>query len=318
MKIVICGAGLVGAGIASHLAEEHNDVTVIDDSEEKIQRITDQVDVHGVVGTASYPDILSEAGARDAELLIAVTESDEVNMVACQVAHTIFNTPVKIARIRHQPYLDPIYGDLYSPDQLPIDHIISPEAEVSAAVSNQLRVPGAFDVKDMCGGRMNLVGEQNVAKPPACRASPVHRHRDKTRALALDQGNAVSQALLDVVLVLAHQSVRLPGHLEPRGRGEQRGGQDGPCAAHLTVFIMRSHRILASPCCASFCLLNQMNDARPTMWFSGTNPHMRLSAERWRLSPIIQYPSMPKVYVVAGSPSRVTCPSGRSTRSWPS
>ena len=108
MKIVICGAGLVGAGIASHLAEEHNDVTVIDDSEEKIQRITDQVDVHGVVGTASYPDILSEAGARDAELLIAVTESDEVNMVACQVAHTIFNTPVKIARIRHQPYLDPI------------------------------------------------------------------------------------------------------------------------------------------------------------------------------------------------------------------
>ena len=157
MKIVICGAGLVGAGIASHLAEEHNDVTVIDDSEEKIQRITDQVDVHGVVGTASYPDILSEAGARDAELLIAVTESDEVNMVACQVAHTIFNTPVKIARIRHQPYLDPIYGDLYSPDQLPIDHIISPEAEVSAAVSNQLRVPGAFDVKDMCGGRMNLV-----------------------------------------------------------------------------------------------------------------------------------------------------------------
>ena len=160
MKIVICGAGLVGAGIASHLAEEHNDVTVIDDSEEKIQRITDQVDVHGVVGTASYPDILSEAGARDAELLIAVTESDEVNMVACQVAHTIFNTPVKIARIRHQPYLDPIYGDLYSPDQLPIDHIISPEAEVSAAVSNQLRVPGAFDVKDMCGGRMNLVGVQ--------------------------------------------------------------------------------------------------------------------------------------------------------------
>ena len=166
MKIVICGAGLVGAGIAAYLAEEHNDVTVVDASVEKIQRVTDQVDVHGVVGTASYPDILSEAGARDAELLIAVTESDEVNMVACQVAHTIFNTPVKIARIRHQPYLDPIYGDLYSPDQLPIDHIISPEAEVSAAVGNQIRVPGAFDVKDMCAGRMNLVGVQCTDESP--------------------------------------------------------------------------------------------------------------------------------------------------------
>ena len=166
MKIVICGAGLVGTGIASHLAEEQNDVTVIDASEENIQRLTHQADVNGVVGTASYPDILSEAGARDAELLIAVTESDEVNMVACQVAHTIFNTPVKIARIRHQPYLNPIYGDLYSPDHLPIDHIISPEAEVSAAVSNQIRVPGAFDVKDMCDGRMKLVGVQCIEESP--------------------------------------------------------------------------------------------------------------------------------------------------------
>ena len=79
-------------------------------------------------------------------------------MVACQVSHTIFNTPVKIARIRSQAYLNPLYGDLYAPDDMPIDHIISPEKEVSAAVSNQLRVPGAFDVKDMCEGKMNLVG----------------------------------------------------------------------------------------------------------------------------------------------------------------
>ena len=92
MKIVICGAGLVGASIASHLAEEQNDVTVIDASEEKIQRVTDQVDVHGVVGTASYPDILA-GQVHVMRVLIAVTESDEVNMVACQVAHTI-NTPV--------------------------------------------------------------------------------------------------------------------------------------------------------------------------------------------------------------------------------
>ena len=158
MKIVICGAGLVGSAIASHLSEEHNDVTVVDASQENIQRLTEQVGVHGVVGVASHPDRLAEAGVGDAELLIAVTDSDEINMVACQVSHTIFNTPVKIARIRSQAYLNPLYGDLYAPDDMPIDHIISPEREVSAAVSNQLRVPGAFDVKDMCDGKMSLVG----------------------------------------------------------------------------------------------------------------------------------------------------------------
>ena len=158
MKIVICGGGLVGSAIASHLCEEQNDVTVIDDSAENIQRITDQYDVHGVVGVASHPDRLAEAGVGDAELLIAVTESDEVNMVACQVSHTIFNTPVKIARIRSNAYLDPVFSALYSAENLPIDHIISPEAEVSASISNQLRVPGAFDVQHLCDGKMNLVG----------------------------------------------------------------------------------------------------------------------------------------------------------------
>ncbi|MDC3313954.1 Trk system potassium transporter TrkA [Alphaproteobacteria bacterium] len=158
MKIVICGAGLVGSAIAGHLAEEQNDVTVVDASAENIQRITDQHDVTGVIGVASHPDRLNEAGMRDAELLIAVTESDEVNMVACQVAHTIFDTPVKIARIRGSSYLDENYADLYSPAHLPIDYIISPEAEVSASVSNQLRVPGAFDIKNLCDGKMNLVG----------------------------------------------------------------------------------------------------------------------------------------------------------------
>jgi trk system potassium uptake protein TrkA len=158
MKIVICGAGLVGSAIANHLSEENNDVTVIDASSENIQRVTDQMDVHGVVGVASHPDRLAEAGVGDAELLIAVTESDEINMVACQISHTIFRTPVKIARIRNQAYLNPLYADLYTPDDMPIDHIISPEKEVSAAVSNQLRVPGAFDVKDMCDGKVNLVG----------------------------------------------------------------------------------------------------------------------------------------------------------------
>lgn len=166
MKIVICGAGLVGSAIASHLSEEQNDVTVIDASAENIQRITDHYDVHGVVGVASHPDRLAEAGVRDAELLIAVTESDEVNMVACQISHTIFNTPVKIARIRSTAYLDPAYAGLYGNGNLPIDHIISPEAEVSASISNQLRVPGAFDIKNLCDGKMNLVGVLCTADSP--------------------------------------------------------------------------------------------------------------------------------------------------------
>ena len=158
MRIVICGAGLVGSAIASHLAAEQNDVTVIDADNEKIQRVAEHADVRGVVGVASHPDVLAEAGLRDAQLLIAVTESDEVNMVATQVAHTIFHTPTRIARIRSWAYLNPEFRDLYGSDHMPIDHIISPEEEVSSAVERQLRLPGAFDVKDMADGRVQLIG----------------------------------------------------------------------------------------------------------------------------------------------------------------
>ena len=158
MRIVICGAGLVGSAIASHLAAEQNDVTVIDADNEKIQRVAEHADVRGVVGVASHPDVLAEAGLRDAQLLIAVTESDEVNMVATQVAHTIFHTPTRIARIRSWAYLNPEFRDLYGSDHMPIDHIISPEEEVSSAVERQLRLPGAFDVKDMADGKVQLIG----------------------------------------------------------------------------------------------------------------------------------------------------------------
>ncbi|MGC6530758.1 MAG: Trk system potassium transporter TrkA [Candidatus Puniceispirillaceae bacterium] len=158
MRIVICGAGLVGSAIANHLAAEQNDVTVIDADAEKIQRVVEHADVRGVVGVASHPDILAEAGLADAQLLIAVTESDEINMVATQVAHTIFHTPTRIARIRSWAYLNPEFRDLYGSDHMPIDHIISPEEEVSSAVERQLRLPGAFDVKDMADGKVQLIG----------------------------------------------------------------------------------------------------------------------------------------------------------------
>ena len=173
MKIVICGAGLVGSAIARHLSEEQNDVTVIDASVENFQHITDQVDVHGVVGVASHPHRLAEAGVQDAELLIAVTDSDEVNMVACQVSHTIFSTPVKIARIRSKAYLDPSYVGLYGAENLPIDHIISPEAEVSASVSNQLRCRARLTSK-ICDGNMNLVGVRCTENCPTLGTSLRH------------------------------------------------------------------------------------------------------------------------------------------------
>ena len=157
MNIVICGAGQVGTSIAGHLAHDNN-VTIIDVDAEKVQRSADMHDLRGVIGVSSHPDILEQAGTKDADMIIAVTDSDEINMVACQVAHTIFNTPLKIARIRSLSYLDPKLGDLYSPENLPIDHIISPEAEVSEAVSRRLKVPGAFDVAEMGDGKTRIVG----------------------------------------------------------------------------------------------------------------------------------------------------------------
>ena len=157
MNIIICGAGLVGTSIVGQMALENN-VTVVDADAERVQRATESYDVRGMIGVPSHPDILGQAGARDADMVIAVTESDEINMIACQVAHSIYGTPLKIARIRSRSYLNPQVGDLYSPENLPIDHIISPEEEVSAAVGRRLQVPGAFDVASMAGGLVRLVG----------------------------------------------------------------------------------------------------------------------------------------------------------------
>ena len=161
MKIVICGAGLVGSAIASHLSEEQNDVTVIDASAENIQRITDHYDVHGVVGVASHPDRLAEAGVRDAELLIAVTESDEVNMVACQISHALFRTPTKIARVRSPAYdgdddgkTNPLFGGKTA---FNIDQIIRPEQLVTEAIFRLIQQPGALQVMDFAGGLVQLV-----------------------------------------------------------------------------------------------------------------------------------------------------------------
>ncbi|MGE4562991.1 MAG: Trk system potassium transporter TrkA, partial [Rhodospirillales bacterium] len=158
MKVIVCGAGQVGFNIARHLALENNDVTVIDQSPESIRRIRDTLDANGVVGHASHPEVLEQAGISDADMIIAVTYADEVNMVACQVAHSLFDVPTKIARVRQQSYLAPIWANLFSRDHMPIDVIISPEIEVARAVSRRLQVPGAFEMIPLVDDRVKLIG----------------------------------------------------------------------------------------------------------------------------------------------------------------
>lgn len=158
MKVIICGAGQVGYHIASYLASEQNDVTVIDQEPELIARVNETLDVQAFVGNASQPDVLENAGAADADMIIAVTFADEVNMVACQVAHSLFNVPTKIARIRQQSFLEPVWSDLFSRDHMPIDVIISPEIEVAQAISRRLAVPGAFDMIPLAEDKVRVIG----------------------------------------------------------------------------------------------------------------------------------------------------------------
>tara|TARA_B100001248_G_scaffold261994_1_gene255452 strand:+ start:1380 stop:2756 length:1377 start_codon:yes stop_codon:yes gene_type:complete len=158
MKIIICGAGQVGWQIARHLASEKNDVTIVDSDEDLVSRATDTLDVKGVSGFASYPNVLKHAGAEDADMIIAATHSDEVNMVTCQVAHSIFDIPRKIARLRSQSYLDAIYADLYRRDHLPIDVVISPELEVAEAALKRLSSPNAFESETFLNNKAQLLG----------------------------------------------------------------------------------------------------------------------------------------------------------------
>lgn len=158
MKIIVCGAGQVGSSIARQLSMENNDVTVVDQSAKLVSQITDTIDVQGIVGHASRPDVLDRAGAEDTDMIIAVTYADEVNMVACQVAHSLFDVPTKIARVRHQSYLKPMWSNLFSREHMPIDVIISPEIEVAHAVTRRLQVPGAFEMIPLADDKVRLLG----------------------------------------------------------------------------------------------------------------------------------------------------------------
>jgi len=158
MKIIVCGAGQVGLQIAKHLSDERMDVIVIDKSSDLIKKVVDELDVSAVCGYASYPNVLERAGAHDADMIIAATLSDEVNMVTCQIAHSIFSIPRKIARIRSNFYLEENYSSYYRSDHLPIDEIISPEREIAEGLLKRLEVPVAFEATEFLDGSAILIG----------------------------------------------------------------------------------------------------------------------------------------------------------------
>ena len=146
MNIIICGAGRVGFTIAKLLSEQNHSITIIDQSSEDIQKINESLDVKAIVGKATSPSVLDKANTNDADMIIAVTRNDEINMLICQIAYSIFKVPKKIARIRSQDYLNPKFSKLYNKENLPIDVIISPELEIAKSIQRKLESPGALDL----------------------------------------------------------------------------------------------------------------------------------------------------------------------------
>jgi trk system potassium uptake protein TrkA len=157
MKILILGAGQVGSSAAYHLSrEEANEVTIVDMRPDVLRELQDRLDIRTVVGHAAYPDVLDRAGAHDADIIVALTDSDETNMIACQVAYTVFHTPTKIARIRSADYMNA--KRLFTQDAIPIDVRISPEQLVCEYIEQLILYPGASQVLDFAGGKVRLVG----------------------------------------------------------------------------------------------------------------------------------------------------------------
>ena len=157
MNIIICGAGRVGFTIAKLLTEQNHSITVIDQSSEDIKKINDSLDVKAIVGKATFPSVLENANTKEADMIIAVTRNDEINMMICQIAYSIFKVPKKIARIRSQDYLNPKFSKLYNKENLPIDVIISPELEIAKSIQRKLESPGALDNVPFAENKIRLL-----------------------------------------------------------------------------------------------------------------------------------------------------------------
>ena len=157
MNIIICGAGRVGYTISKILSEQNHSITVIDQSSDDIQKINEDLDVKAIVGKATYPSILEKADATNADMIIAVTRNDEINMLICQIAYTVFNIQKKIARIRSQDYLNPKFSKVYNKENLPIDVIISPELEIARSIQRKLEAPGTLDNVPFAENKIRLI-----------------------------------------------------------------------------------------------------------------------------------------------------------------
>ena len=157
MNIIICGAGRVGVTIAKVLSEQNHSITVIDQFSEDIQKINEDLDVRAIVGKATYPSVLEKANAAEADMIIAVTRNDEINMLICQIAYSIFNIQKKIARIRSKDYLNPKFSEVYNKENLPIDVIISPEIEIAKSIQRKLEAPGALDNVTFAQNKIRLL-----------------------------------------------------------------------------------------------------------------------------------------------------------------
>lgn len=218
MKIIILGAGQVGSSVAANLCGEANDITVVDKNPVCLQSLQDRLDLRGVVGHGSHPEVLASAGAQDADMIIALTNSDEVNMIACQVAYTLFRTPTKIARVRETQYQNAT--ELFAQEALPIDVLISPEQEVTDYIRRLIEFPGALQVLDFARGRVQLVAAR------AFHGGPLVGHRlnelpqqlpgVETRVVAIyrrhepiiPNGNTVIETGDDVFFVAAPKHIR--------------------------------------------------------------------------------------------------------------
>lgn len=218
MKIIILGAGQVGGTLAENLAGEQNDITVVDTDAERLGELSDRLDIRTIQGRGSYPSVLRQAGAEDADMLIAVTNADEVNMVACQVAYSMFRTPTKIARIRAASYTQK--EKLFSNDAFPIDVIISPEQVVTDYIKRLIEHPGALQVVNFAGDRAQLVAVRAFHGGPLVgnqlRQLRKHMPNVDTRVAAifrrdrpiLPEGNTVIEADDEVFFIAARQDIR--------------------------------------------------------------------------------------------------------------
>jgi len=218
MKIIILGAGQVGGTLAEHLAGEANDITVVDTDGERLRSLGDRLDIRTVQGHASFPTVLLKAGAEDADMLVAVTNSDETNMVACQVAHTLYHTPTKIARVRSAAYLT--RDALFANEAIPVDVLISPEQVVTHYIKRLIEIPGALQVIDFAGGKAQLVAVKAFYGGPLVgqqlRQIREHMPNVETRVAAifrrdraiLPRGDTVVEADDEVFFIAAKQDIR--------------------------------------------------------------------------------------------------------------